>query len=56
MVKKTERKSVKPSDIGCYTLGALDPLKAIDTCIAMGASVGLGAVWQKLKRKGSFLP
>ncbi len=26
-------------DIGCYTLGALPPLNAIDTCICMGASV-----------------
>ncbi len=27
------------SDIGCYTLGALPPLNAIDTCVDMGASV-----------------
>ncbi len=27
-------------DIGCYTLGALPPLEAMDTCICMGASVG----------------
>jgi indolepyruvate ferredoxin oxidoreductase alpha subunit len=27
------------SDIGCYTLGALPPFRAIDTCIDMGASV-----------------
>jgi indolepyruvate ferredoxin oxidoreductase alpha subunit len=27
------------SDIGCYTLGALPPFNAIDTCIDMGASV-----------------
>jgi len=26
-------------DIGCYTLGALAPLTALDTCICMGASV-----------------
>ncbi|MDR2120024.1 MAG: indolepyruvate ferredoxin oxidoreductase [Tannerella sp.] len=26
-------------DIGCYTLGALPPLHAIDTCIDMGASI-----------------
>ncbi len=26
-------------DIGCYTLGALPPLSALDTCICMGASV-----------------
>lgn len=31
-------------DIGCYTLGALPPLDAMDTCICMGASItqGLG--------------
>ncbi len=27
-------------DIGCYTLAAIEPLEAIDTCVAMGASVG----------------
>jgi indolepyruvate ferredoxin oxidoreductase alpha subunit len=27
-------------DIGCYTLGALAPLNAMDTCICMGASIG----------------
>lgn len=27
------------SDIGCYTLGALPPFSAIDTCIDMGASI-----------------
>ncbi|MDR1724404.1 MAG: indolepyruvate ferredoxin oxidoreductase [Tannerella sp.] len=27
------------SDIGCYTLGALPPFKAIDSCIDMGASI-----------------
>ncbi len=27
------------SDIGCYTLGALPPYNAIDTCVDMGASV-----------------
>jgi len=27
------------SDIGCYTLGALPPYEAIDTCIEMGASI-----------------
>ncbi|WP_058486139.1 indolepyruvate ferredoxin oxidoreductase subunit alpha [Defluviitalea phaphyphila] len=28
-------------DIGCYTLGALPPLDGIDTCVCMGASVGM---------------
>jgi len=29
-------------DIGCYTLGALPPFDAMDTCICMGASIGNG--------------
>jgi len=29
------------SDIGCYTLGALRPEPSIDTCICMGASLGM---------------
>ncbi|MBQ4543120.1 MAG: indolepyruvate ferredoxin oxidoreductase subunit alpha, partial [Clostridia bacterium] len=28
-------------DIGCYTLGALAPLKSIDFCVCMGASIGM---------------
>jgi indolepyruvate ferredoxin oxidoreductase alpha subunit len=27
------------SDIGCYTLGALEPYESIDTCLEMGASI-----------------
>lgn len=29
-------------DIGCYTLGTLPPFSAIDMCVCMGASIGLG--------------
>jgi len=29
-------------DIGCYTLGVLSPFNAIDACICMGASIGMG--------------
>jgi len=29
------------SDIGCYTLGALPPYRAIQSCVCMGASVGM---------------
>jgi indolepyruvate ferredoxin oxidoreductase alpha subunit len=29
------------SDIGCYTLGALPPYQAVDTCVCMGASVSM---------------
>jgi len=28
-------------DIGCYTLGAMPPYNAVDTCVEMGASVGM---------------
>jgi len=29
-------------DIGCYTLGALPPYEAMDTCVCMGAAIGVG--------------
>ena len=29
-------------DIGCYSLGVLEPYRAMDTCVAMGASIGVG--------------
>ena len=29
-------------DIGCYSLGVLPPYEAMDTCVAMGASIGVG--------------
>ena len=29
-------------DIGCYTLGVMPPFQAIDTCVCMGASIGVG--------------
>lgn len=34
-------RSVVTSDIGCYTLGALPPFGAIESCICMGASIGM---------------
>jgi indolepyruvate ferredoxin oxidoreductase, alpha subunit len=34
-------------DIGCYTLGALQPLDAMDICICMGASVSAGLGFEK---------
>jgi len=33
-------KLIATGDIGCYTLGALPPLSAMDTCVDMGASIG----------------
>jgi len=29
-------------DIGCYTLGVLPPFETMDTCVCMGASIGVG--------------
>jgi indolepyruvate ferredoxin oxidoreductase alpha subunit len=33
--------SIVTSDIGCYTLGALPPYNAIESCVCMGASIGM---------------
>ena len=42
------------SDIGCYTLGALPPLLALDSCLCMGASIGMMAGMNKaLGRKAA---
>jgi indolepyruvate ferredoxin oxidoreductase alpha subunit len=35
-------------DIGCYTLGALPPLDALDSCLCMGASIGMMAGMNKV--------
>ncbi|MBI4733629.1 MAG: indolepyruvate ferredoxin oxidoreductase subunit alpha [Rubrobacteridae bacterium] len=40
-------KLVVTGDIGCYTLGVLPPLDAMDTCICMGASIGNALGFQK---------
>ncbi|AEG61055.1 indolepyruvate ferredoxin oxidoreductase subunit alpha [Desulforamulus ruminis] len=34
--------AVFTGDIGCYTLGNMAPLNAVDTCLCMGASITLG--------------
>jgi len=36
-----ELDAVVAGDIGCYTLAAGEPLKAMDTCLAMGSSIGV---------------
>lgn len=36
-------------DIGCYTLGALPPVESIDTCICMGASIGVAHGMEKAR-------
>jgi len=37
-----KRDCIVAGDIGCYTLGVLPPFEAIDTCVCMGASLGIG--------------
>ncbi|MFX0070231.1 MAG: indolepyruvate ferredoxin oxidoreductase subunit alpha [Candidatus Hermodarchaeota archaeon] len=39
--QKLGKNFVYSSDIGCYTLGFYKPIEAIDTCICMGASIGM---------------
>ena len=38
---KDEADFLTASDIGCYTLAALPPFNAVDTCVDMGASIGM---------------
>jgi indolepyruvate ferredoxin oxidoreductase alpha subunit len=38
-------------DIGCYTLGALPPTESMDTCICMGASIGVAHGMEKARGK-----
>ena len=38
-------------DIGCYTLGALPPLEAMDACVCMGASIGMAHGMDKARGK-----
>jgi indolepyruvate ferredoxin oxidoreductase alpha subunit len=34
--------AIVAGDIGCYTLGVLPPFQAMDTCLCMGAAIGVG--------------
>jgi indolepyruvate ferredoxin oxidoreductase alpha subunit len=34
-------RAIVTGDIGCYTLGSLPPLSAMDSCVCMGASIGM---------------
>jgi indolepyruvate ferredoxin oxidoreductase alpha subunit len=36
-----ELDAIVAGDIGCYTLAAGEPLQAMDTCLAMGSSIGV---------------
>ncbi|MBQ4085457.1 MAG: indolepyruvate ferredoxin oxidoreductase subunit alpha [Clostridia bacterium] len=37
-------------DVGCYTLGATPPLNAEDTCLCMGASVGMAQGFSRARQ------
>ncbi|MPM24221.1 hypothetical protein SDC9_70702 [bioreactor metagenome] len=41
-------KAIVTGDIGCYTLGALSPLDAMDTTICMGASIPMALGFEKV--------
>lgn len=50
--------AVFTGDIGCYTLGVMPPLAAVDTCLCMGASVTIAAglaVVEKDRKHIAFL-
>lgn len=42
---------VVTGDIGCYTLGAVAPLQAVDSVVCMGASIGMSHGMQKARGK-----
>ena len=45
-------------DIGCYTLGAIPPLNALDTCLCMGASITIATGLNRVepeRRQVAFL-
>lgn len=49
--KRTDKDSkgfIKPSDIGCYTLGFQSPLEGVDTNLCMGASIGVSSGFSKV--------
>ena len=45
-------KAIVTTDIGCYTLGVLPPMNSGDTCVEMGASIGVGVGMAKAKGNG----
>jgi len=44
-----KKRLVVTGDIGCYTLGAMKPLGAMDSCICMGASIGTALGMEKAR-------
>lgn len=48
--------AVVMGDIGCYTLGALPPFQSLDTCVSMGASVGMAKGLAELRQRDPARP
>ncbi|MBO8138586.1 MAG: indolepyruvate ferredoxin oxidoreductase subunit alpha [Desulfotomaculum sp.] len=42
--------AVFTGDIGCYTLGSMQPLNAVDTCLCMGASITIASGMEKVEK------
>lgn len=42
-----KRDAIFCGDIGCYTLGKMEPLNMVDTCLCMGASITMGLGLQR---------
>lgn len=53
-IRKADPKGIYPSDIGCYTLGIQPPLNAVDTCVCMGASIGVGSALAHFNKENVF--
>ncbi len=45
-------KALVTTDIGCYTLGVLPPIESGDTCVEMGASIGVAVGMAKARGSG----
>ena len=43
MLKELKKEYIVAGDIGCYTIGKFPPFNIIDTCICMGASIGMAS-------------
>lgn len=50
-IKKAAPQGIYPSGIGCYTLGLVPPICAVDTCLCMGASIGFSNGLSKFSDK-----
>lgn len=45
------QEAIFTGDIGCYTLGNMPPLNAVDTCLCMGASITLASGLKRVEQQ-----